>query len=714
MNEVSSINESGIKRETSDEDDCSNPNFNRKIIVCEEVDDSAVIKKDENDPLEVEENTNLENSVAKPAATLSRHFPAVCKFCNYYFSCDSDALEHMRAEHPSEKPFQCDFCVKSFTTLLYLRVHKKRMHLCNSEIACATCGKQFKTGRELETHRLRKHEDPQNWKFPCAHCERRFATKRSLDIHIVMHNPDKSFKCDRCDKAYSRKNALRSHYKQHTTGLPVKTPCNICGYCSTAFSSPRSLADHVRSKHTFEKPFKCESCDKEFASKVYYQMHKRTHSSNGRHVCNFCEKDFQFSHSLRRHVVEKHESQQSLRFACADCGRGFYTKHSLDVHRMRHTGEKQFCCRSCNRSFYTKYDLQTHMSVHSDKKGFECDVCGGRFKGACSLRRHKKEIHRMNFGKEVRKNEDRVRCSENEGNADSENTSEIKTEAVDTFENEVDCGETEIKREIDGVNLKVKSENKQIIDEVCDEKCATIEVECKEFVESEEEFIERPSQIETGDIEIKSQDLNDHLFVCPSCAKTFKTKNEQKLHIIRIHDDRQTWKHVCTYCNSRFYRKSWLDNHILKHAGVKKVKLSCHLCKRKFCSALRLQIHIGTHTGEKRLTCNLCFRQYKFLYSLQSHLKTVHDVGTVNPRARAKNQECGVCKMKFYSRYKVRLHMSTHTKDKPFRCDLCTKKYRYPSNLRSHRRKVHSVVTENFDAAVQLPVGKSLENVPVR
>lgn len=51
--------------------------------------------------------------------------------------------------------------------------------------------------------------------------------------------------------------------------------------------------------------------------------------------------------------------------------------------------------------------------------------------------------------------------------------------------------------------------------------------------------------------------------------------------------------------------------------------------------------------------------------------------------------ECGVCNKKYESRYKLRLHMHSHTGERPFVCDICGVGFSRGPNLNAHRR-VHS------------------------
>ena len=97
------------------------------------------------------------------------------------------------------------------------------------------------------------------------------------DKWIMMSGDDKKpFKCGHkgCGKKYTRKYDLRSHFVKHTGDSPYK--CYL-GECDgrIAFSRKRYLTSHIRSKHTFERPYQCEVCSQRFMCSDYLRVHRR-------------------------------------------------------------------------------------------------------------------------------------------------------------------------------------------------------------------------------------------------------------------------------------------------------------------------------------------------------------------------------------------------------------------------------------------------------
>lgn len=111
--------------------------------------------------------------------------------------------------------------------------------------------------------------------------------------------------------------------------------------------------------------FNCDICDKVFWSENRFIQHQRTHVVSKSHKCQYCERSFQHSENLKRHVSTVHERSKVKRCVCEHCGKTFNYQMNLQEHIMSAHRQKQpYICDRCNAGFVRRKDLLAH-SCHS-------------------------------------------------------------------------------------------------------------------------------------------------------------------------------------------------------------------------------------------------------------------------------------------------------------------------------------------------------------
>ncbi|XP_068187446.1 histone H4 transcription factor [Antennarius striatus] len=178
-----------------------------------------------------------------------------------------------------------------------LREHL-RSHTQEKVVACPGCGGMYANNTKLFDHIIRQN-DMEGQRFQCSHCSKRFATERLLRDHMRTHV---------------------SHYK--------------CPLCDMTCPSPSSLRNHIKFRHSNEKPYSCEYCEYRCKNMIDLRKHLDTHSSDPAFHCDVpgCSFTSRALGTMKLHQKREHEGNFVARYKCHVCDKCFTRGNSLTVH----------------------------------------------------------------------------------------------------------------------------------------------------------------------------------------------------------------------------------------------------------------------------------------------------------------------------------------------------------------------------------------------
>ncbi|XP_034426787.1 histone-lysine N-methyltransferase PRDM9-like [Hippoglossus hippoglossus] len=216
----------------------------------------------------------------------------------------------------------------------------------------------------------------------CGQCGATFNKSGFLRRHEqTVHANAKSYRCDRCEKVFATPSKLKQHQKSNTC---MKYHCTSepfsCSFCQFSFTVKSYLIKHIKRHHPVEFLSHCES------DNLMDQLEEE--QGEKEYTCPHCRKSCASAKALKCHTCFQ---QVKVLYLCTDCGKGFTNHYSLKQHQRIHTGEKPYSCPHCDKSFSYTGQLNVHLRTHTGEKPYLCTHCGESFRQSGDLKRHERK-----------------------------------------------------------------------------------------------------------------------------------------------------------------------------------------------------------------------------------------------------------------------------------------------------------------------------------
>ncbi|XP_067686399.1 zinc finger protein 208-like [Haliotis asinina] len=501
----------------------------------------------------------------------------MCDVCGLTFdniiSFRAHIKSHMKEETTAQSETLREFAFKKHVERIAAQKERLKASTKKSGLfSCSKCDKKFKLQHSLRRHNIMKHSV---CKHQCSVCKKRFFVPSELKRHMIRHEGERTFQCHLCPQAFYHDFGLKRHLKVHIAKEKLAYGCELCG---KRFAEACYLREHMM-KHTGERPFKCDVCDKGFISNSLLKKHRLCHGPKT-HECTVCGKCFSQASSLNTHM-QTHDAVKRV-YLCDDCGKSFKSKSGLNRHQVKHTGIKKHKCQfpGCERAFFFKAELKVHELCHGDVKPFKCGTCGKSFKFRTSFKNHiQYHSKTKNFKCSIC---DKEFYLENKYKHHMERHLGQRNLECET------CGKCFI-RKSDLVYHQKQHKGKFTCPE-CD-KVFSLETRLKSHM-----------KVHEGPDKVK----------CPRCGIYFRDMLFLQTTHLRECDSRK----CCRFCGRKFKRVRYLQSHIGVHTG--KRPFECKMCGRAYGKEEYLRAHEKEHEKKKH-ACNFCDKRFDRKGDLEKH-----------------------------------------------------------------------------------------------
>ncbi|OBS57660.1 hypothetical protein A6R68_11216, partial [Neotoma lepida] len=334
-------------------------------------------------------------------------------------------------------------------------------------------------------------------------------------------------------------------------------------------------------ENTEEMSHKCGECGMVFQRRYAFIMHTLKHERARDYKCPLCKKQFQYSASLRAHLI-RHTRKDSPSSSSSNSASNEASGASSEKGRTK----REFICSICGRTLPKLYSLRIHMLKHTGVKPHACQESPSTFA---------------------------------------------------QFVESLFTGAPDLASTLRNTSQSLKFEAIIVLIIKLDYRCEKSFFEARDLRQHMNKHLGvKPFQCQFCDkcyswkkdwySHVKSHSVTEP-YRCNICGKEFYEKALFRRHVKKATHGKkgrakQNLERVCDQCGRKFTQLREYRRHMNNHEGVK--PFECLTCGVAWADARSLKRHVRTHTGERPYVCPVCSEAYIDARTLRKHMTKFH------------------------------------------------------------------------------------------
>jgi len=565
-----------------------------------------------------------------------------CEHCGRKFTHACQLTNHIRA-HTNDRPFRCQFCQKTFSYSSNLAEHV-RIHTGERPYVCGTCGRCFAQSSQLKVHVKAHHPDSGGSGSPlvvCSVCDLRVSGLRALREHLKLHKPAKSKQsttakslCLKLPSAAKLKASRAKPSFRHLTG--------------SRKSMPQKRGSHV--DHSNRCHYVCCYCKVAFTERHALLTHLWLHEEP-----SFEPSQPQQSTSHHTSVNIKSEARSETKLSTMNV-EAEGTWSPLKDHSS--TSDHTLSCPHCPKRFAHKRQWRSHLKMHKTQMSHSKGLGRGSNAKKGQQGRDSKSRGQRVEQPEKRKGPMVVKV-ENENSVDNDPVES----SMDTWSDGDDDTQ-----EPDSMPTECQEQRKD-----ADSSDGNLPADDVTTGTRKTRSPRRRSKpVSPG---------SSRTYPCDQCDRVMASPAAMHYHR-RTHSGDKPF--ACSQCPRSFILRGQLVEHERVHSGEK--PFACDQCPKRFAQSSQLRQHASIHSEIATHVCPTCGEAFTRPWRLKSHRRAAHDEDTESQ----KRYHCEDCGREYSVRQSWIYHRLTHSSDRPFQCDFCSKQFLVAAQLRQHTNHCHN------------------------